>query len=66
MRVRSSTNLCIRSLDESHVNESSIMGNPRGFYPLQQATVEGSYKIANSYIVNDGFRSTTGVKENYT
>lgn len=66
MRVRSSTNLCIRSLDESHINESSIMGNPRGFYPLQQATVEGSYKIANSYIVNDGFRSTTGVRENYT
>ena len=63
MRVRSSTNLCIRSLDESHINESSIMGNPRGFYPLQQATVEGSYKIANSYIVNDGFRSTTGCKE---
>ena len=66
MRVRSTTNLCIRSLDESHINESSIMGNPRGFYPLQQATVEGSYKIANSYIVNDGFRSTTGIKENYT
>lgn len=42
------------------------MGNPRGFYPLQQATVEGSYKIANSYVINDGFRSTTGVRENYT
>jgi hypothetical protein len=35
MRVKSTTNLCIRSLDESHINESSIMGNPRGFYPLQ-------------------------------
>lgn len=66
MRVKSSTNLCIRSLDESHINEASIMGNPRGFYPLQQATVEGSYKIANSYVINDGFRSTTGVRENYT
>lgn len=66
MRVKSTTNLCIRSLDESHINESSIMGNPRGFYPLQQATVEGSYKIANSYIINDGFRSTTGVRENFT
>lgn len=65
MRVRTSTNLCIRSLDESHVNESSIVGNPRGFYPLQQATIEGSYKIPNSYIINDGFRSTTGAKENY-
>lgn len=65
IKVRSSTNLSIRSLDESHINERSITGNPRGFYPLQQATVEGSYKIAPSYVTNDGFRSTVGNKEHY-
>ena len=65
IKLRSSTNLSIRSLDESHINERSITGNPRGFYPLQQATVEGNYKIAPSYITNDGFRSTVGNKEHY-
>ena len=65
LKVRSSTNLSIRSLDESHINEKSITGNARGFYPLQQATVEGSYKISNSYVINDGFRNTTGAKEFY-
>ena len=65
IKLRSSTNLSIRSLDESHINEKSITGNPRGFYPLQQATVEGNYKIASSYVTNDGFRSTVGNKEHY-
>lgn len=62
-KVRSSTNLSIRSLDESHINEYSVVGNPRGFYPLQQSTVGASYKIPQSYLVNDGYRRTTGVKE---
>ena len=65
IKLRSSTNLSIRSLDETHINERSITGNPRGFYPLQQATVEGNYKIASSYVTNDGFRSTVGNKEHY-
>ena len=60
IKVRSSYNLSIRSLDESHIQEQGIMGNPRGFYPLQQASPDGGYKIPNSYVINDGFGSTVG------
>lgn len=63
IKVRSSYNLSIRSLDESHIQESGIMGRARGFYPLQQASPEGGYKIPNSYIINDGFGATLGEKQ---
>jgi hypothetical protein len=36
------------------------MGRARGFYPLQQASPDGGYKITNSYLINDGFGSTVG------
>ena len=65
IKFKSSINLSIRSQDESHINEKSIVGNARSFYPLQQGTVEGSYKIANSYIVNNGFKSLLSSKEYY-
>jgi hypothetical protein len=38
------------------------MGRARGFYPLQQASADGGYKIPNSYLINDGFGSTVGEK----
>lgn len=62
IKVRSSRNLSIRSLDESYVTEKALMGLPRGFYPLQQASADGGYKIPNSYVFNDGFSSTVGEK----
>lgn len=62
IKVKSSYNLNIRSLDESHINEKGVMGTSRGFYPLQQATVQGGYKISNSYVINDGFGATVGEK----
>ena len=62
IKVKSSYNLNIRSLDESHVNEKGVMGTSRGFYPLQQATIQGGYKISNSYVINDGFGATVGEK----
>jgi len=36
------------------------MGRARGYYPLQQASADGGYKIPNSYVINDGFGSTLG------
>ena len=62
VKVRSSYNLSIRSLDESHIQESGIMGRARGFYPLQQASPDGGYKIPNSYVINDGFGATLSEK----
>lgn len=59
-RVRSNTNLSIRSLDESHLEEKGIFGLARGFYPLQQELLSGNNKIPDSYNVNDGFRSNFG------
>ena len=62
VKVRSSYNLSIRSLDERYTTESAMMGRARGFYPLQQASADGGYKIPNSYLINDGFGSTVGEK----
>jgi hypothetical protein len=42
------------------------MGRVRGFYPLQQASADGGYKIPNSYLINDGFGSTVGEKTYFT
>lgn len=61
-RVKSNTNLSIRSLDESHLEEKGMFGLPRGFYPLQQELLSGNNKIPDSYNVNDGFRGNFGEK----
>lgn len=62
VKGRSSYNLSIRSLDERYTSEAAMMGRARGFYPLQQASADGGYKIPNSYLINDGFGSTVGEK----
>ena len=66
IKVRSSYNLSIRSLDERYTTEAAMMGRARGFYPLQQASADGGYKIPNSYLINDGFGSTLGEKQYFT
>lgn len=63
IKVRSTYNLSIRSLDSSHLQEAAEMGRERGFYPLQQASADGGYKIPNSYVINDVFGSTLGSKQ---
>lgn len=62
IKIKSSHNLSIRSLDESFTTEIGVMGRARGFYPLQQASADGGYKLADSYVFNDGFSSTVGFK----
>lgn len=61
-RLRSSTNLSIRSIDESNINEKGIFGRPRAWYPYQQDLISGNNKIPESYLYNDGLRSTLNEK----
>ena len=61
-RVRSSSNLCLRSVDQSYVAEAQIMGSPRSFYPYSQLFRAGENKIPESTVFNDGFRSTVNEK----
>lgn len=66
VRLRTSRNLSIRSSDSSNAGEMGLAGVPRGFYPLQQLTVHGNYKIPSSYLINGGFGNTTGEKQFFT
>ena len=53
--VRSNKNLNVRSLDGSVVEETVMMGHPRGFYPHDGMIAEGSYKSPEALVYNDGF-----------
>ena len=57
-------NLGLRAEDHSYPDEEALMGNPRSFYPLQDASVKSSLKIAESWTLNDGYSSTVGKKMN--
>lgn len=61
-RLRSSTNLSLRSVDDSNLNEKGIFGRSRAWYPYQQDLISGNNKIAESYIYNEGLRSTLNEK----
>lgn len=61
-KLRSSTNLSIRSIDQSNINEKGIFGRPRAWYPYQQDLISGNNKIPESYLYNDGLRSTLNEK----
>lgn len=60
----SSYNLGLRSFDRSYVDEQSLMGNPRGFYPITDISTKPSNKIEESWILNDGYNATVGKKNN--
>lgn len=62
--LRSTKNLCIRAVDESHVDEKSLVGHGRGFYPYFPQHVTGSYKIPESQVYNKGFQKELGQKLN--
>lgn len=61
-KVRSSNNISIRSEDESNVSEQSLTGVSRGYFPLQEMSTAGNYKIPNSYALNKGFSATVSEK----
>nr|DAF44562.1 MAG TPA: hypothetical protein [Podoviridae sp. ct8Lf7] len=62
--IRSSNNLNIRTLDSSNVDEQSMCGHPRGYYPYLPMSVEGAYKVPESSIHNKGFSKSLSERWN--
>ena len=52
---------CIRSVDSTKIDEISLYGNPRSFYPLSKDVFGVPFKIDDSSIVNMGLSSTKGM-----
>jgi len=63
-RVRSSNNLNIRTLDGSYVDETTMSGHPRGYYPYLPMDTEGAYKKPESSVFNNGFNKKLGDRWN--
>ena len=63
--VRSNINLSMRNWDDSYPTEFGLTGLNRGFYPLQNMSTEGNYKIPESFMSNAGLSSTTSDKYNF-
>lgn len=62
IKIKSSNNLSIRTIDESNREEVAIFGHGRRFYPIEQISAEGGTKIPTSYVSNNGFRTNLGLK----
>lgn len=55
LRIESNYNLIYRSIDDSNVNEKSVYGQGRGFYPVHSMSVAGSSKLPETSVLNDGY-----------
>lgn len=64
-RLRSSNNLNIRTLDGSNVDETAMQGHPRGYYPYQPMSIEGTYKNPDSEVYNRGFSKSVSERWNF-
>ena len=62
IKIKSTNNLSIRTVDESNRDEMAIFGHGRRFYPIEPISAEGGTKIATSYISNNGFKTNLGLK----
>ena len=62
IKIKSTNNLSIRTIDESYREEVAIFGHGRKFYPLEPISAEGGQKIPTSYVSNNGFRTNLGIK----
>lgn len=58
--LRSDINHSVRSLDESVVDEISLIGNCRGFYPYHPASARAAYKLPECGTCNKGFEASVG------
>ena len=65
LRVRSNINLNIRATDRSIVDEVSLYGHERGFYPYHPMSVAGSYKIPEALCYNKGFERSVSERYNF-
>ena len=63
--VRSNNNLNIRTLDASHVDETALFGQCRGFFPYYPASTRGVYKIPEALCYNKGFQKTVSERWNF-
>lgn len=64
LKVRSSINLNIRSLDNSIPEEVGLFGHGRGFYPYFQMDNSGAYKIPEALCYNKGFEKSVSERVN--
>ena len=62
-KVFSNINMALRSLDNSDYGEQALLGQPRGFYPVQELSAGAESKMAESEIYNAGYKNTTSKKE---
>lgn len=63
--VVSYRNLNIRSLDPSYPDEEALTGHKRGFYPYYGTSVDGSFKIPESSVINTGLSQSLGERWNF-
>ncbi len=61
----SSTNLNIRSLDDSIPDEIASNGHPRGFYPYYGLTADGTHKTPEALCYNSGFDKSLSERYNF-
>ena len=61
----SSTNLNIRSLDDSIPDEVASNGHPRGFYPYYGLTADGTHKTPEALCYNSGFDKSLSERYNF-
>lgn len=65
VRVKSSMNLNIRSIDTSVTDETALTGHPRGFYPYLPMSNSGIYKVPEALCYNKGFEKSVSEKYNF-
>lgn len=63
--VRSTMNLNIRALDNSIPDEEALIGHPRGFYPYQPMSINGTYKTPEALCYNKGFEKSLSERYNF-
>ena len=61
----SSSNLNIRALDDSIVDEVSLTGHARAFYPYSGMSADGSYKIPEALCYNKWFNKSLSERYNF-
>jgi hypothetical protein len=55
----------MRSEDPTNIEERSLVGNSRSFYPLANMSLSSNFKIADSALLNKGYSATVSGKEYY-
>jgi hypothetical protein len=65
VKVCSSINLSLRSVDHSWASEEGITNKPRAFFPLYSRNTSGENKVPESNVYNDGYTVSISSKYNY-